>query len=189
MRLKKMAYGHKTEHRLRVRVQAVLHAAHGRSNGFIAREKGLHLDTVRRRPGRFFHAGLPGSKTVNAYIRTWQGEQLGDDEFVISADEKTSIQALCRCHPTLACRQGQGDARQSHYGRGGALAYLAAYDVHAAMAFGRTPTDNARSAAWLSPSPRQCRLVLSSSSGLWRRCWGAVAGRHRRVRLRGLSSV
>ena len=40
VRLKKMAYGHKTEHRLRVRAQVVLHAARGRSNACIARETG-----------------------------------------------------------------------------------------------------------------------------------------------------
>jgi hypothetical protein len=43
VRLKKMAHGHKTEHRLRVRAHVVLHAARGRSNARIARETGLHL--------------------------------------------------------------------------------------------------------------------------------------------------
>ncbi|WP_207309649.1 hypothetical protein [Streptomyces kasugaensis] len=43
VRLKKMACGHKTEHRLRVRAQVVLHAARGHSNARIARETGLHL--------------------------------------------------------------------------------------------------------------------------------------------------
>ncbi len=63
-----MAYGHRTEHRLRVRVrvrvraQVVLHAARGRSNAFIARQTGLHLDTVPRRRDRFAQAGLPGLK-------------------------------------------------------------------------------------------------------------------------------
>ncbi|WP_346347496.1 helix-turn-helix domain-containing protein [Streptomyces sp. YIM 121038] len=57
-----MAYGHRTEHRLRVRAQVVLHAARGRSNARIARETGLHLDTVRRWRGRFARAGLPGLK-------------------------------------------------------------------------------------------------------------------------------
>ncbi|MYT30253.1 MULTISPECIES: hypothetical protein [unclassified Streptomyces] len=47
-RLKMMAYDHKTEHRLRVRAQVVLHAARGRSNARIARQTGLHLDTCRR---------------------------------------------------------------------------------------------------------------------------------------------
>ncbi|MEV0371435.1 hypothetical protein AB0I10_16675 [Streptomyces sp. NPDC050636] len=57
---------------------------------------------------------LKAAWALDLYARTWQGEQLGDDEYVISTDEKTSIQARCRCHPTLAPRQGQGDARQSH---------------------------------------------------------------------------
>ncbi|MGW3046333.1 helix-turn-helix domain-containing protein [Kitasatospora sp. NPDC001159] len=56
--MKKAAYGHKTEHRLRVRAQVVLHAARGRSNAHIARETGLHLDTVRKWRGRFAELGL-----------------------------------------------------------------------------------------------------------------------------------
>ncbi|MFH9970104.1 helix-turn-helix domain-containing protein, partial [Streptomyces mirabilis] len=59
-RLKRMAYGHKTEYRLRMRAQVVLHAARGRSNAGIARETGLHLDTVRTWRGRFARHGLPG---------------------------------------------------------------------------------------------------------------------------------
>ncbi|MEV5204295.1 helix-turn-helix domain-containing protein [Streptomyces sp. NPDC053720] len=59
-RLKKMVYGHKTEHRLRLRAQVVLHAARGRSNARVARETGLHLDTVRTWRGRFAERGLPG---------------------------------------------------------------------------------------------------------------------------------
>ncbi|MFC9854042.1 helix-turn-helix domain-containing protein [Streptomyces prasinus] len=57
-RLKKMAYGHKAQHRLRCRAQIVLHAARGRSNARIAHETGLHLDTVRAWRGRFAHGGL-----------------------------------------------------------------------------------------------------------------------------------
>ncbi|MGW0197577.1 helix-turn-helix domain-containing protein [Nonomuraea sp. NPDC003201] len=41
-------------------------------------------------------------RVLDLYARTWQGQALGEDEYVISADEKTSIQARCRCHPTLA---------------------------------------------------------------------------------------
>ncbi|MEV5903507.1 helix-turn-helix domain-containing protein [Streptomyces sp. NPDC052127] len=55
-----MAYGHKTQHRLRVRGRVVLHVARGRSHACIARETGLHRDTVRRRRGRLNQAGLPG---------------------------------------------------------------------------------------------------------------------------------
>ncbi|MFJ5033884.1 transposase [Streptomyces sp. NPDC088560] len=57
-RLKKMAYGHKTEHQLRCRAQIVLHAARGRSNARIAHETGLHPDTVRAWRGWFDHGGL-----------------------------------------------------------------------------------------------------------------------------------
>ncbi|MDX2565173.1 helix-turn-helix domain-containing protein [Streptomyces sp. TX20-6-3] len=64
--LKKTAYGHKTEYRLRARAQVVLHAARGHSNVRIARETGLHLDTVRRWRARFAEQGLAGPLTVGA---------------------------------------------------------------------------------------------------------------------------
>ncbi|MFF0630846.1 helix-turn-helix domain-containing protein [Streptomyces sp. NPDC004296] len=59
-RLRAGPYGHKAEYRLRLRAQVVLHAARGRSNARIARETGLHLDTVRRWRGRFAEQGLAG---------------------------------------------------------------------------------------------------------------------------------
>jgi len=43
-------------------------------------------------------------RILDLYARTWEGKPLKDDEFVISADEKTSIQARRRKHPTRACR-------------------------------------------------------------------------------------
>lgn len=76
-------------------------------------------------------------RVLDLYARTRDGEPLGADEYVISADEKTSVQARCRCHPTLAPGQARGMRVNHTYGRGGAL-YLAAYDVHQATAFGRT---------------------------------------------------
>ncbi|MFI6007185.1 transposase [Streptomyces sp. NPDC051366] len=74
---------------------------------------------------------------MDLYAGRWQGEPLGEDDYVISADEKTSIQARCRCHPTLAPGQTRAMRVNHEYGRGGALAYLAAYDVHHAKVFGR----------------------------------------------------
>ncbi|GHE13808.1 IS630 family transposase [Streptomyces alanosinicus] len=223
-----MAHGHRTEHRLRVRAQVVLHAARGRSNAHIARETGLHLDTVRTWRGRFAEHRLSGladrrrsgrpasfttlqtaqvkalacqlpaesgaplsrwncpelarevvarsiagsisastvrrwpkadaikpwqhrswifitdpdfrskaARVLDLYARTRDGKPLGADDYVISADEKTSIQARCRCHPTLAPGQARAMRVNHTYGRGGALAYLAAYDVHRAKVFGR----------------------------------------------------
>ncbi|GHE13444.1 IS630 family transposase [Streptomyces alanosinicus] len=227
-RLKKAAYGHKTEHQARQRATVVLHAARGCSNARIARETRLHIDTVRTWRGRFAHGGLlaladrkrsgrparftpvqvaeakalacqlptetgvplsrwscpelaaeltargitdsisastvrrwlhqdaikpwqyrswifirdpnfraTAQRVLDLYARTFDGEPLGEDEYVISSDEKTSIQARCRCHPTLAPGQARAMRVNHEYDRGGALAYLAAYDVHQAKVFGR----------------------------------------------------
>jgi hypothetical protein len=74
---------------------------------------------------------------LDLYARVFEGEVLGDDEYVISADEKTSIQARCRCHPTLPPGRARLMQVEHEYDRGGALAYLAAYDVHRARVMGR----------------------------------------------------
>jgi hypothetical protein len=38
------------------------------------------------------------ARVLDLYSRTWQGRAVGEDEYVISVDEKTSIQARCRRH-------------------------------------------------------------------------------------------
>jgi transposase len=73
---------------------------------------------------------------LDLYARTYDGVPLGDDEYVVSSDEKTSIQARIRCHPTLAGAEARMMRVNHEYARGGALAYLAAYDVHRAQVFG-----------------------------------------------------
>jgi transposase len=74
---------------------------------------------------------------LDLYQRRFQGRQLEPGEFVISADEKTSIQARCRCHRTLPPGVARMMKVEHEYQRGGALAYLAAWDVHQARLFGR----------------------------------------------------
>jgi len=74
---------------------------------------------------------------LELYARRFQGRRLEPGEFVISADEKTSIQARCRCHPTLPPGVARTMRVEHEYERGGALAYLAAWDVHQARLFGR----------------------------------------------------
>jgi transposase len=76
------------------------------------------------------------TRVLDLYARVFNGKPLGDDEYVISADEKTSIQARCRCHPTLPPGVSRTMRVNHEYDRGGALAYLAAYDVHRAHAIG-----------------------------------------------------
>ncbi|MEV0113765.1 IS630 family transposase [Streptomyces sp. NPDC050844] len=76
-------------------------------------------------------------RVLDLYARILDGVPLGEDKYVISADEKTSIQARCRCHPTLAPGQARAMRVNHTYGRGRALAYLAAYDIHRATVLGR----------------------------------------------------
>lgn len=68
--------------------------------------------------------------TLDLYAQVFDGWPLGDDEFVICADKKTSIQARCRCHPMLSPGKARLMRVEHEYKRRGALAYLAAYDVH-----------------------------------------------------------
>ncbi len=60
----------------------------------------------------------------------WDGEPLAENEYVISADEKSQLQALRRKHPDLDCAPGRTRRVEFEYERGGTLAYLGAYDVH-----------------------------------------------------------
>jgi transposase len=227
-RLKKLARGHKSPSRDKVRAQIVLDAARGLSNAVIARRCGVTADTVRKWRGRFAAEGLDGladrkrsgrpptftpvqvaevkalacqlpaqtgvplsvwscpdvareavsvgiadtlsastvrrwlaadaikpwqhrswifirdpdfrgkaGRVLDLYAGVWDGRPLGDDEYVISSDEKTSIQARCRCHPTLPPGKARMMRVNHDYDRGGALAYLAAYDVHRAQVVGR----------------------------------------------------
>src|SRR6266849_660695 len=75
--------------------------------------------------------------TLHLCQRQWEGKALQGDEFVISADEKTSVQARRRIHPTLPPQPDRPMKVEHEYERLGAWAYLAAMDVHAPKLFGR----------------------------------------------------
>jgi transposase len=77
------------------------------------------------------------ARVLDLYARTWDGRRLGENDYVICADEKTSIQARCRCHPTLPPGKARAMRVEHDYERGGALAYLAAWDVHRGQVTGR----------------------------------------------------
>jgi DDE superfamily endonuclease len=103
----------------------------------------LHEDAIRpwqhrcwifpRAPDFAVKAG----RILDLYAREWKGRRLKDDEFVLSADEKTSIQARRRKHPTRPPRPGTPTRVEHEYARSGAWAYLASLDVHQARLFGR----------------------------------------------------
>lgn len=227
-RLKKMARGHKSPYRDKVRAQIVLDAAAGHDNAAIARRCRISVDTVRKWRGRFAAEGMAGladrkrpgrpprftrvqqaeikalacelpatrgmplsrwstaeladeavaagivedisistvarwlrldvlkpwqhqswifprdpdfavkaARVLDLYARVFDGEPLGKDDYVLCSDEKTSIQARCRCHPTLPPGVARRMRVEHEYDRGGALAYLACWDVHRGMVFGR----------------------------------------------------
>jgi hypothetical protein len=76
-------------------------------------------------------------RVLDLYAREWEGMALGEDDYVVSSDEKTSIQARARRHPTLGPAPGRDMRVEFEYERAGALQYLAAWDVHRAKVFGR----------------------------------------------------
>lgn len=79
-------------------------------------------------------------RVLDLYQGCWQDQPLDSNDYVISADEKTSIQARVRIHPTEPARPGQCMRVEFEYERAGALAYLAAWDVRRAKVFGRCGT-------------------------------------------------
>src|SRR6266481_575401 len=79
---------------------------------------------------------------LDLYQRVWEGAPLGADDYVICADEKTSIQARRRKQPTLPPAPNRPTHVEHEYFRAGAWTYLAAWDVHRARVFGRCEIKN-----------------------------------------------
>jgi len=80
--------------------------------------------------------GAKAGTVLDLYDRRWDGEPLGPDDYVISADEKSQLQALRRRHPGLPTAPGRARRVEFEYRRGGTLAYFAAYNVHRAHLVG-----------------------------------------------------
>lgn len=127
---------------------------HVQQSGLVASVSGstlwrwLHEDAIRPWYHRSWifprdpdFAGKAG-RILDLYARQWQGSALKDDEFVISADEKTSIQARRRKHATQNCRPRTPMHVEHEYFRCGAWTYIAALDVHHARIFGRCELKN-----------------------------------------------
>jgi len=103
----------------------------------------LHEDAIRPWQHRCWifprdpEFAAKAGRILDLYQRQWAGKPLRDDEFVISADEKTSVQARRRLHPTLPPQPGRPMKVEHEYERLGAWAYLAALAVHGPKLFGR----------------------------------------------------
>ncbi len=75
---------------------------------------------------------------LDLYAGRFEGRLLHPGDFVLCADEKPSIQARRRIHATLEPAPGAGQRVEHTYERGGALTYLAAWDVRRGRVFGRS---------------------------------------------------
>ena len=112
-----------------------------------------HRSWIWSRDPLFYERGAP---ILDLYQGKWKGRGLRKDEFVISADEKTSIQARIRLHETEIVADGRGQRVEHEYKRGGAWAYMAALDVHRARVFGRVEKSNG-----IEPFQRLVRQVMT----------------------------
>jgi len=74
---------------------------------------------------------------TDLYQGVWENLPLCPDQYVISADEKTSIQAGHHRHTSLAPKPGEGQRVEFEYKRKGALCYIAGWDVPRRKLFGR----------------------------------------------------
>jgi hypothetical protein len=103
------------------------------------------LDGDAIKPWRYAHWIFPrdprfaekAGLILDLYAGLREGKALGPKDHIISADEKTSIQARVRCHPGLAPAPGRARRVEHEYGRGGALQSLAAWDVRRGYVMGR----------------------------------------------------
>jgi DDE superfamily endonuclease len=140
------------------------------------------------------HFETKAGRVLDLYARRWEGKPLHRADFVVSADEKTSIQARCRCHPTLPPARSRAMRVEHEYVRRGALAYLAAWDVHRARVFGRCeartgiePFDRLVAQVMGEEPYRSARRVFwvvdNGSSHRGRSAADRLQGRYRNLRL------
>lgn len=105
-----------------------------------------------RDPQFSYKAGI----ILDLYEGFWQGRLLGRRDYIISADEKTSIQARKRKHDSLGPKPGQAMRIEHEYQRKGAWTYLAAWDVRRAKIFSRLEEKNG-----IGPFDRLVSQVMS----------------------------
>jgi len=102
------------------------------------------------------HFAEKAGPILDLYAGMWQGQPLGPRDYILSADEKTSIQARIRCHFSLPPAPGRPAYIENEYERGGALQYLAAWDVRRGCVMGRCePTTG------IAPFGRLVKQVLA----------------------------
>jgi hypothetical protein len=122
------------------------------------------LDSDAIKPWRFKYWIFPrdpefaekARRILDLYAGYWCGEPLRPKDYILSADEKTSIQARIRCHHSLPTSPNRAARIEFEYERGGALQYLAAWDVRRGYVMGRCEDTTG-----MVPFERLLRQVLS----------------------------
>ena len=102
------------------------------------------------------HCAAQAGPMLALYAGRWHGPPLGPKDYSLSADAKTSLQARRRGHPSLPPAPGRAASIENEYARGGALPYLAAWDVRRGYVIGRCePTTG------IAPFGRLVKQVLA----------------------------
>jgi len=112
-----------------------------------------------------------------------RGDPLGEDEYVLSVNEKPGVQARMRIHLPLPPGPGRAMRAESEYRRYGTLAYLAGYDIRRARVTGRCePTTGIRPFTALVDQVMQVEPYASARRVFWvvdnsasHRNWAAAA--------------
>lgn len=73
---------------------------------------------------------------LDLYQGVWEGEPLGPNDYVLSADEKSQLQILERKVPTMPPASKRSIRTENEYKRHGTIAYLAGIDVFNGRVFG-----------------------------------------------------
>jgi hypothetical protein len=102
------------------------------------------LDEDAIKPWQYEHGIFPRARNffekaavvLDLYEGYYQGERVDPFDRIISSDEKTSIPARVRERATLEPAPGRRRRVEAEYGRGGALQYLAAWDVQRGLVMG-----------------------------------------------------
>jgi hypothetical protein len=83
------------------------------------------------------HFARKAGPILALYAGIWEGRSLKRTDYVLSMDEKTSIQARGRRQEETPPQPKQTRRIEAEYKRNGALQYLAAWDVHRGIVVGR----------------------------------------------------
>jgi hypothetical protein len=105
--------------------------------------RSLEADAIK--PGQDTYGIFPrdpllaeqAGRVLDLYAGVWEGAPLGPQDHMMSADEKPSIQARIRCHPSLPPAPGRGHRIAYEYERGGAWQSLAGWEVRRGYVIGR----------------------------------------------------